>query len=202
MSGPKEGITMAQPGPSEAHRVQYNVDAKLSQFTVQAFANGIMSMAAHSPKIAIRDWTGEVLFIPDTLREARISVRGKMESLEVLDELREDDRRQLQRIMHQDVLESGRFPEFTFVSSTIDSQRQKEALYRVGVSGRLTFHGITNEQSFVAQVAFGVDSFRAYGEFTLLQTDYDLKIASIAGGTMKLQDELKCSFYAVGRKKE
>jgi hypothetical protein len=49
-------------------------------------------------------------------------------------------------------------------------------------------------------VAFGIDSFRAYGEFTLLQSDYGIRIASIAGGTLKLQDELKFSFYVVGRK--
>jgi hypothetical protein len=65
----------------------------------------------------------------------------------------------------------------------------------------LALHGITNSHAFFAQVAFGVDSFRAYGEFTLLQTDYGIKIASVAGGTLKLQDELKFTFYVVGRKK-
>jgi len=54
---------------------------------------------------------------------------------------------------------------------------------------------------FFAQVAFGVDSFRAYGEFTLLQSDYGIAVASIAGGTLKLQDELKFTFYVVGRKR-
>lgn len=62
-------------------------------------------------------------------------------------------------------------------------------------------HGVTNSQAFFAQVALGVDSFRAYGEFTLLQSDYGIRIASVAGGTLKLQDELKFTFYAVGRKR-
>jgi len=70
----------------------------------------------------------------------------------------------------------------------------------VNVEGRLALHGVTNSQAFFSQVAFGVDSFRAYGEFTLLQSDYSIRIASIAGGTLKLQDELKFSFYVVGRK--
>ena len=38
--------------------------------------------------------------------------------------------------------------------------------------------------------------------FTILQTEFGIKVASIAGGTLKLQDELKCSFYIVARKSE
>jgi len=189
---------MAQPGIGSVH---YMMDPKVSQFTVQAFASGLISVVAHSPKIAVRDWRGDVHFTPDSLRDARLSIAAKAASLEVVDELREDDKRQLHRVMHQEVLESSRFPEFTFESSSIDAKKEKESLYRVSVSGKLTLHGISNNQSVLAQVAFGVDSFRAYGEFTILQTDYDIKVASIAGGTLKLQDELKCSFYVIARKK-
>lgn len=189
---------MAQPGIGSVH---YVLDPKVSQFTVQAFASGLISVVAHSPKIAVREWKGEARFVPDSLSDAHLSVTAKTASLEVVDELRDDDRRQLHRVMHQEVLESARFPEFTFESSTIDAQKQRESLYRVNITGKLTVHGITNGQSLIAQVAFGVDSFRAYGEFTILQTDYDIKVASIAGGTLKLQDELKCSFYVIARKK-
>ena len=61
-------------------------------------------------------------------------------------------------------------------------------------------HGVVNEHSFAAQVALGVDSARAYGEFKVRQTDYVFGVASIAGGTLRLQDELKFSFYVVARK--
>jgi len=123
-------------------------------------------------------------------------------SLEVLDELRESDRRELHRVMYEDVLETRRFPEVTFNSFTIGVEKQKDSLYRVNVEGQLSLHGITSSQSFIAQVAFGVDSFRAHGEFSLLQTDYGIHVASIAGGTLKLQDELKFRFYVVARKQD
>ena len=192
-------MPMAQPGFSGVH---YVMDTRLSQFTVQAFASGMISVVAHSPKIAIRDWTGEVRFEPDSLRDASLVVRGKTASFEVLDELRDDDRRQLHRVMQQEVLEVATFPEFVFESSGVTAEKQKQDIYRVNVMGKLTLHGVTNGHSFFAQVAFGADSFRAYGDFTLSQTDYAIKVASIAGGTLKLQDELKCSFYAVGKKRE
>jgi len=187
---------MAQQGEAA---VRYVIDPKASQFTVQAFASGLISAVAHSPKIAIRSYTAEVSFVPGTLADAKLKVVVKTSSLEVLDELREADRRELHRVMHDEVLEVRRFPEAVFESSSVSGERLKENLNRVNVEGRLSLHGATNGQSFFSQVAFGVDSFRAYGEFSLLQSDYGIKVASIAGGTLKLQDELKFSFYVVGR---
>jgi polyisoprenoid-binding protein YceI len=190
---------MAQPGVSG---VQYVMEPKLSQFTVQAFASGMIAVVAHSPKIAIRDWKGETGFVPDSIKNAYLSLTAKTASLEVTDDLPEDDRKQLHRVMHHEILETIKFPEFTFESSAIEAEREKQDLYRLNVTGGLTLHGVTNPQSFVAQVVFGVDGYRAYGSFTIFQSDHGLKIASIAGGTLKLRDELKCSFYVVARKKQ
>ena len=181
-------------------RVQYLADTRASQFTVQAFASGLISAVAHSPKIAIRGYTANVSFVPGTLADAKLKVVVQSSTLEVLDELRDADKRELHRVMYDEVLETKRFPEVVFESSSISADRLKENLSRVNVEGRLVLHGISNSQSFFSQVAFGVDTFRAYGEFSLLQSDYGIRIASIAGGTLKLQDELKFSFYVVGRK--
>jgi polyisoprenoid-binding protein YceI len=182
--------------------VHYVTDNRASQFTIQAFAAGMIAVVAHSPKIAIRDWNGDVRFVPVSIKNASLVVKGEISSFDVLDEMRDSDRRELYRVMTQEVLEASRFPEFVFESSTVTAENQGQDVYRVMVGGKLTLHGVTNSHSFSAKVAFGADSFRAYGEFTILQTEYGIKVASIAGGTLKLQDELKCSFYVVARKKE
>src|SRR5277367_4755101 len=182
-------------GSTSEAGVHYVTDTRASQFTVQAFADGIIAVVAHSPKIAIRDWTGDARFVPDSLKDASLRVKARTDSFEVLDELRDDDRRELHRVMREEVLEVNKFPELIFESSTVNADKQKADLYRVNMTGNLTLHGVTNSQSFFAQLAFGIDSFRAYGEFTILQTDYSIKVASIAGGTLRLRDELKCSFY-------
>jgi polyisoprenoid-binding protein YceI len=186
--------------PTSAPIVCYVVDTRASQFTVQAFASGLAAAVAHSPKIAIRDWDGEARFTPGTLGDASIRIRVKADSLEVLDEMRDSDRRELHRVMNQEVLESSIFPEILFESSDVKADRQKDDLYRLNVHGMLQLHGVANDHTFAAQVAIGVDSARAYGEFTMLQTDYGIRIASVAGGTLRLQDELKFSFYVVARK--
>jgi polyisoprenoid-binding protein YceI len=142
-------------------KVRYAIDSRASQFTVQAFASGLIATVAHSPKIAIRDWACHVDFVPDTVRGGKLKVVVKASSLEVLDELRETDRRQLHRVMNDEVLETARFPDVVFESTNIEVDRLKEALHRVNVTGDLALHGVINPHTFFAQVAFGVDSFRA-----------------------------------------
>jgi polyisoprenoid-binding protein YceI len=182
--------------------VRYLVDTRTSQFTVQAFASGLISAIAHSPKIAIRDWSGVAQMASDKLENPSLEVRVNASSFEVLDELPDRDRRELHRVMNSEVLEASQFPEIAYDSTGISVEKLKEDLYRLNVSGRLTLHGLSNDLDFVAQASVGVDSVRAHGSFTLLQSDYNIRIASIAGGTLKLQDELKFSFYAVARKEK
>jgi hypothetical protein len=52
--------------------------------------------------------------------------------------------------------------------------------------------------SLDAQIVVGEDTLRAQGSFSLMQPDYGLKVASVAGGTLKLRDELKCHFFIIG----
>lgn len=182
--------------------VRYLVDTRTSQFTVQAFASGLISAIAHSPKLAIRDWTGRAQIASGRMEGVSLQVLVKPASLEVLDELPEVDRRELHKVMNREVLETAQFPEITYDSSEIAVDKLKDDLYRLNVRGHLNLHGVSNELNFVAQASVGVDSVRAHGSFTVLQSDYDIRIASIAGGALKLQDELKFSFYVVARKAE
>jgi polyisoprenoid-binding protein YceI len=187
---------------TNAAGIRYVVDTRASQFTVQAFASGLIAAVAHSPKIAIRDWTGTVQMASSTLTGTSLHVRVNATSLEVLDELRDDDRREIHRVMNKEVLETARFAEILYDSTEVQAEKIRDDLYRLNVRGRLSLHGVSNDQDLVAQASLGVDSARAYGTFTLLQSDYNIRIASIAGGTLKLQDELKFSFYVVARKQE
>jgi hypothetical protein len=42
-----------------ATALRFALDAKVSQFTVHAFASGLASVVAHDPKFAIREFSGE-----------------------------------------------------------------------------------------------------------------------------------------------
>jgi polyisoprenoid-binding protein YceI len=189
-------VSPARPAAS----VRYAFDTRASQFTVQAFAGGLISALSHSPKIAIREWTGEIQVAAGATGSSSLTVRMKSASLEVLDELKESDRQEIQGVMKIEILETDRFPEIVYESSEVRLEKQKEDLYRASVVGKLNLHGVTREQEFFSQVALGVDTARAYGNFSLRQSDFNIPIAAIAGGTLKLQDELKFSFYVVARR--
>jgi hypothetical protein len=80
--------------------VRYVVDPRASQFTVQSFANGLISAVAPQSKDCHPDWSGIAEFAPSTLRDARFQVSVKAASLNVLDDMRDDDRREIHRVMN------------------------------------------------------------------------------------------------------
>jgi hypothetical protein len=53
-----------------------------------------------------------------------------------------------------------------------------------------------------AQTVTGEDTVRAQGSFSVNQSDFGLKIASVANGTLKLKDELKCAYFVIGRRQD
>jgi hypothetical protein len=44
------------------------------------------------------------------------------------------------------------------------------------------------------------DTLRSQGEVTLRQTDYGIKPVSVAGGTLKLKDDVKVTFDVLARR--
>jgi polyisoprenoid-binding protein YceI len=106
----------------------------------------------------------------------------------------------MERAMREDVLEIARFPEIVFVSSSAQANRITEGMFRMKISGKLTLHGVTRDLEISCNVTVGDESLRANGDFTIKQTDYRIKLVSVAGGALKLKDELKFTFDIAGRR--
>jgi polyisoprenoid-binding protein YceI len=179
----------------------YAIDPGVSRFTVRAFANGMFSAFGHNPTLAIRDFEGEATFSPDALDEARLVIRIKAASLTVTDRISDQDRRELELTLNQDVLETSRYPEISFESTKVSASEAGGGQFFVNVVGALTLHGVSNTQAVSAQIALTGDMLRAHGEFSVLQSAYGIQPVSVAGGALKVKDELKCSFDIVARKK-
>jgi polyisoprenoid-binding protein YceI len=182
---------------SEPGAIRFVVNTSRSRFQVQAFATGILSSFGHSPKIAIRDFQGEVHFVPGKPEASSVRIVAKMDSLRVTDDVSEKDRDEIERTMRNDVLEISRFPEATFESTEVSGSLVFEGQYKVTMNGNLTLHGVNTKQSLQAQVIVSENQLRAQGDFTLRQTDYHMKLVSVAGGTLKLKDELKFTFEII-----
>jgi Uncharacterized conserved protein len=186
---------------NENGHVRYRLLASESLFTVQAFAEGLFSAFGHDPVIVIRDFTGEVECATETLDACSMRMTVKTESLAASDDVKEKDRAEIDRMMHADVLETEHYPEIVFESTSVIAQRLGEGRYRARVIGDLTLHGVTQKNLWIqAEVTKSVDRLRAQGQFALKQTDYQIKPVKVAGGTLKVKNELKFSFDITAEK--
>ncbi len=182
--------------------VHYAIDKSSSRFTVRAFAAGMLSSLGHSPTFAIRDFDGEIDFAPDDLSAAALRLNVRAESLEVMDDIKSSDRREIEATMNQRVLETTKYPEVTFSSSGVTASQLGEGRYQVNLNGSLTLHGQSRQIAIPTQVTLMGDMLRAGGEFGLSQLNFGIAPVSVAGGTLKLKDEVKFSFDIVARKQE
>jgi polyisoprenoid-binding protein YceI len=186
-----------------ATAVRYTIDPKGSTFTVQAFATGMLSALAHSPTIAIPDFEGEVSFASGTVEDAFLRLVAQAASLAVTDDISNKDRQEIERRMHDEVLEAGGFPEIIYECPRASAvQKIGEGLYSVSLNGELTLHGVMRNQVVAARVTLKGDILRAGGEVSVRLSDYEIRPVSAAGGTIKLKDEVKLSFDIAARKQE
>ena len=192
---------MANPAPTPPATAlnQYVVVPRDSRFTVQAVATGFLSAMGHNPTIGIRDFSGEVRFNADPVQGSGFHLTIKASSLAVEDDISDKDRREIERIMQQQVLESARFPEIVYDAPVVSIEKMGDSLYSAAFDGDLRLHGVTRSERVIARIAVFGSMLRASGSFTLKQSDYEIKPVVVAGGTLKLKDELKFSFEMVAR---
>jgi polyisoprenoid-binding protein YceI len=195
-------ISTAAAQAAETPADRYVIDGRSSRFTAQAFATGMLARMGHNPTIGIRDFSGEMKFNPDKLEAGGFHLLIKSASLSVQDDISDKDLREIERLMKQEVLETSKFPEIIYDAPGISVTKMADALYSGALDGKLTLHGVTRNQPITVRVALFGSMLRASGDFSLDQTDYNIKLVSVAGGALKLKDELKFSFEIVARKQE
>jgi len=185
---------------SESAVVSYAIDSNLSRFTIKAFASGMLSGLGHNPTIAVRSYTGSAKASPDNLEGASLQVRIQPDSFTVTDDVSSKDRQDIESRMKQAVLETSRFSEIAFDSTNISASQLGAGRFNAAITGDLSLHGVRKSFTFNAQVIVTGPTLRGFGEFALRQTDYDIELVSVAGGTLKVKDELKVSFDILARK--
>ena len=122
--------------------------------------------------------------------------------MQVTNDVSDKDRREIERTMKEEVLETGRFSDMVFEGTVASVNELGPSRYRINLNGKLSLHGITHDQPVTADVFVNGDTLRASGTFSVLQSNYGIKLVSVAGGVLKVKDELKCSFDIAARKLE
>jgi polyisoprenoid-binding protein YceI len=178
----------------------YLINAMVSRFTVQAFASGLLSAFGHNPMIAIRDVSGEARFNRAAVEQSSLHLSVKAASLTVTDNISDKDRRDIENEMREKVLEVDKYSEIVFDVPSLIVKAKSDAGYDVTLKGSLSLHGVTRGQGVPARITLTGDMLRAFGEFSLRQSDYGIKPPSAIGGGLKVKDEVKFTFDIVARK--
>jgi hypothetical protein len=159
------------------------IDAQRSKLVVWAFKSGLFSAFAHDHEIAAPVASG-------ILDEAAPSVELRVEAraLRVLDpKLAEDKRAEVDRTMKgPEVLDAARYPEIRFRSTAVE--RTAADVWRV--RGAVEIHGQSRPVEFEVRRAGGV--YRGFA--TLRQTEFGITPVKVAGGTVKVKDEIRIEF--------
>ena len=162
------------------------IDTQRSTILIHVFKSGVFSSFGDNHEVQAPISQGT---IDETKREVTLRIEAKR--LKVLDpKLLDDKRAEVQtRMLGPDVLDVEQYPEIQFHSVKVQDTHPDE--FRV--EGNLSLHGQ------VQPVSLRVTKKNALyqGECTLRQTAFGMKPIRIAGGTVKVKDELKIEFTIV-----
>ena len=164
------------------------IDPQKSTLTVRAYKTGFFSGFAHDHEITAPIESGTLSeqnpFVEITITAAKLKVMDKGSS--------DSERQKIQnRMLGPEVLDSARFKEIHFRSSKVEADGDNAW----SVTGDLTLHGQTHSVTFKVLKANG----HYQGRAALQQTDFGIAPISIAGGTVKVKNQVQIEFDVVGQ---
>jgi polyisoprenoid-binding protein YceI len=167
-------------GGSEARQI----DRARSTITVYVYKTGILAGLAHNHEIEAPMTWGEVKDSDGSSVELRVdSTKLRVSDPEASD----GTRAKVQETMQgAEVLDVGHFPEIHFRSTGVEPDGTDHWM----VHGNLDLHGQTHPISFEVALKDGLYQ----GTAVLKQTGFGITPVKIAGGTVKVKDEVKVTF--------
>jgi len=160
-----------------------SVDVANSSLKIHVYKAGLFSAFGHNHEIDAPIESGEV----SESGKVSVTLRVDARKLKVVDQEDTKSRPQVQETMlGPQVLDSTRFPEIRFESSKIEPRGQNRWI----VNGNLTLHGKSHPITF--DVALTDKVYR--GTATIKQTEFGMTPVTVAGGSVKVKDEVKVEF--------
>lgn len=172
-------LTWAAAGSAE----QRAIDIGKSVMTVRVYKAGFLSALGHDHQIAVPIASGAV----DTSAR-QVELRANAAAMKVQDQKVSDtDGAEIERTMlGPEVLDSGRFPEIVFRSTV--AQPAGPDSWRV--EGNLTLHGQTRPVGVEVRETGG----HYVGSASFKQSEFDIKPVKVAGGSIRVKDEVRIEF--------
>jgi polyisoprenoid-binding protein YceI len=159
------------------------LDTGHSKLRVYVSKAGLFSALADNHEVEVPISEG---FVDEGARTVKFLIESRR--MTVLDpQLSPEKRQQVQeRMLGPEVLDVARFPEIRFESTSVEEAGPDRLLVR----GQLALHGLRRPVIVSVQTEKG----HYVGTSTFKQREFGITPVSIAGGTVKVRDELKIEF--------
>ena len=174
-------------GANNLYAQSQAIDVNKSSLKIRVFKSGAFSAFAHDHEIQAPIEDGKIDSSPSPSVQLRVDSR----QMRVLDpDVSPDKRAEIQQTMEGGgVLDVARFPEISYRSTAIT--KTGDAHWEV--RGNLSLHG--RNQPVVVVVSFDGGHYR--GSTSFKQSNFGISPIRIAGGTVKVKDEVKIEFDIV-----
>jgi polyisoprenoid-binding protein YceI len=179
-------------GSAGAYAQSKAIDGNKSSLKIRVFKSGAFAAFAHDHEIEAPIAEGKIDEGKiDSSDHASVKLRVDSRKMRVLDpEVAADKRAEIQHTMlSAAVLDAEKFPEISYQSTCVTSRGEG----RWEVRGDLTLHG--KKQAVTVEVSLKDGHYR--GSASIKQSDFGIEPIRIAGGTVKVKDELKIEFDIV-----
>ncbi len=163
------------------------IDTDHSTLKIHVGKAGLFSAAGHDHWVTAPFAGGS--FNDRDLPQVAFTVDARKLTLVEDDKLSAEQQGEVQHTMHAKVLQSESYPLISFHSVKIE----KTGINRWIVSGELTLHG--QSRSILAEVQYREGAYT--GRSTIKQTDFGINPVSIAGGVVRVKNELEIQFVVV-----
>lgn len=187
---PAAALLVLGAGSIAAAPATREMDLARSTMTVHVSKAGLFSAFGHNHQVRAPIAKGS---FDESTDSPAVELQVDARKLEVQDpDASEKDRTEVQKTMlGPEVLDSAKFPEIRFRSMSMD--KTGEGKWRV--HGDLTLHGETHP--VLVEVTGAAGHYRGSAAFK--QTQFGIKPVSVAGGSIKVKDEVRVEFEIFGR---
>lgn len=174
-------------GAISAYGQSKAIDINRSSMKIRVFKSGAFSAFAHDHEIEAPIAEGKI----DSSGDPSVQLRVESGKMRVLDpEITADKRAEIQHTMQSaTVLGVEEFPEISYQSTAVTSRGEGHWEVR----GDLSLHG--KKRPVTVNVSLESGHYR--GSASIKQSDFGIEPIRLAGGTVKVKDELKIEFDIV-----
>jgi len=176
---------------------RYAVVPDQSRIEIKAGTSGMLGFMGHGHTIAPKVFSGELDLKPQETIPAVVSIRIDATSLHETADFKPEDKNKIETQMHGEVLETTKYPEISFQSTSVQYSKSPGHVFDAQIEGDLALHGVTRKITVPARIIDDGTNLRVTGEFEINRQDHKIETKSAGGGTVKVSKKLEVSFNLV-----